>query len=90
MDGMTPLTSSILDISNGQKGSFTIEDDDGGVTTISALVAIVLVDLMSKLGMICHILPSSQSTSAIEVLASFSSFQHLKAKFKIFTTHSGG
>jgi len=28
MDGMTPLTSSMLDISN-----YTIEDDDGGVAT---------------------------------------------------------
>ena len=58
--------------------------------TIVLVDLIVPVYLMSELGIICHKIPNSRSTSAIEGLASVTSSQHLRAKFKNFTTQYQG
>lgn len=90
MLGMTPLTRLLPDTSDDTQGFSTAEDDDCKLTTFSVSISMVYVILVSKSGIKCHILSSSRTTSAIEGRASVSSWQHLRAKLKNFTTQSEG
>ena len=71
---------------------FSVEDDDGGVTTFTFSAAKAMGSTIPMLdsGIRSHIRSSSRTTSAIEGRASVSFSQHLRAKVANITKHSEG
>jgi hypothetical protein len=87
---LSPLTRLLTDVSDHIEEFFSLEDDDGEVTTFSASIPMGSAILMSDSGIISHIRSSSRTTSAIEGRASASLWQHLRAKVANITKHSEG
>lgn len=94
MLGITPLRRSLPDTSdetNGWFGAAISRDDD--VVGVAVLLASVAVDSdspASASGVSRHMTSSSLTTSIIEGRASVSSWQHMRAKERNFSTHSEG
>ena len=91
---ISPLTRLLPDIDASDHISefFSVEDDDGGVTTFTFSVAMAMGYAIPMLdsGIRSHIRSSSLTTSAIEGRAFVSFLQHLRAKVANITKHSEG
>lgn len=74
MVGMTPLTRLLPETSDETYGCFSIEDEDGGVSSFDVCSLFMNSGVfVSDSGIIFHMLSSSLITSDIEGLASVSS-----------------
>lgn len=89
-EGTIPLTRSLPETSWETKGVFMEADEDGVVASLPESETKDSVAWVSDSGNISHMLSSSLYTSDIEGRASVSSWQHLRATFMNFSTHSDG
>ena len=91
MVGSAPLTRSLPETSEDMKRfPMVVEDEGGELFVFPKSLVIDSTLLLSYSGIITHMFSSSRTTSAIFGLKSGSSWQHLRARFKNFSTQSKG